>query len=137
MKEVNPPEAYALLQQNDQAVLVDVRSTMEFEYVGHPPEALHVAIKEPPGWETRDEFVNELKSALQERFKTDVGLEQRPLLMMCRSGKRSELAANMAAEAGFTDVYNIMEGFEGDKDANGHRNTINGWRFHKLPWEQS
>ncbi|MEQ8288464.1 MAG: rhodanese-like domain-containing protein [Gammaproteobacteria bacterium] len=137
MKEVNPPEAYALLQQNDQAVLVDVRSTMEFEYVGHPPEALHVAIKEPPGWETRDEFVNELKSALQERFKTDVGLEQRPLLMMCRSGKRSELAANMAAEAGFTDVYNIMEGFEGDKDANGHRNTINGWRFHQLPWEQS
>lgn len=137
MKEVNPPEAYALLQQNDQAVLVDVRSTMEFEYVGHPPEALHVAIKEPPDWETRDEFVNELKSALQDRFKTDVGLEQRPLLMMCRSGKRSELAANMAAEAGFTDVYNIMEGFEGDKDANGHRNTINGWRFHQLPWEQS
>lgn len=137
MKEVNPPEAYALLQQNDQAVLVDVRSTMEFEYVGHPPEALHVAIKEPPGWETRDEFVDELKSALQDRFKTDVGLEQRPLLMMCRSGKRSELAANMAAEAGFTDVYNIMEGFEGDKDANGHRNTINGWRFHQLPWQQS
>lgn len=137
MTEVNPPEAYALLQQNDQAVLVDVRSTMEFEYVGHPPEALHVAIKEPPDWETRDEFVNELKSALQDRFKTDVGLEQRPLLMMCRSGKRSELAANMAAEAGFTDVYNIMEGFEGDKDANGHRNTINGWRFHQLPWEQS
>lgn len=137
MKEVTPPEAYTLLQQNDQAVLVDVRSTMEYEYVGHPPEAVHVPVKEPPGWETRDEFVDELKNALQNRFKTDVGLEQRPLLMMCRSGKRSELAANMAAEAGFTDVYNIMEGFEGDKDANGHRNTINGWRFHQLPWKQS
>jgi rhodanese-related sulfurtransferase len=57
--------------------------------------------------------------------------------MLCRSGARSALAAEMLIKEGYTNVYNILDGFEGDKDESGHRNTINGWRFHDLPWEQS
>ena len=64
-------------------------------------------------------------------------VKNRPILMLCRSGKRSQLGGELLSSAGFTEVYNIIEGFEGDKDEHGHRNCINGWRFHGLPWEQS
>ena len=57
--------------------------------------------------------------------------------MLCRSGARSATAGEMLVNNGYTNVYNVLEGFEGDKDENGHRSTINGWRFHGLPWEQS
>ena len=136
IKELQPREAYALLQQNADAVLIDVRSTMEYEYVGRPLNAVHVPIKEPPAWETAPDFVDNVRAALKGHVP-EGDIETTPLLMLCRSGKRSELGAELLIQAGFTDVANILEGFEGDKDPNGHRSTINGWRFHQLPWEQS
>jgi rhodanese-related sulfurtransferase len=131
IKEINPVEAQKILLEQNDAVLIDVRSTMEYEFVGHPPMAMHIPIKEWPIWETDAGFVEKVKKALNNE-KLD-----NPLLMLCRSGARSALAGEMLANEGYTNVYNVLEGFEGDKDENGHRNTINGWRFHGLPWEQS
>ena len=137
IKELLPKQAYEMLRQQKDAVLIDVRSSMEYEFVGHPLDACHVPIKEWPDWETAQDFVKSVRSALQQQSAgKEVPLET-PLLFLCRSGKRSELGAEMLNNSGFTNVYNVLEGFEGDKDGNGHRNTINGWRFHGLPWEQS
>jgi rhodanese-related sulfurtransferase len=134
MKEIRPKEAHEMLQNQKNAVLIDVRSTMEYEYVGHPINAIHVPIKEPPDWETNEDFVENVRSALKEQFsKTDDAI----LLMLCRSGARSAIGAEMLINEGYTNVYNVLEGFEGDKDEKGHRNTVSGWRFHELPWEQS
>ncbi len=137
IKEIYPKEAQEILEQQNQAVLIDVRSTMEFEYVGHPTNAVHVPIKEPPAWGIDEDFVNNVKSAIQQHSSENELALGMPLLMLCRSGARSALAAEMLIKEGYTNVYNILDGFEGDKDESSHRNTINGWRFHDLPWEQS
>lgn len=137
IKEVNPKQAYDVLQNTDDAVLIDVRSTMEHQYVGHPLNALHVSLKEPPDWETRSDFVENLESALQQQFSGKQSFSDIPLLMLCRSGARSAVAGEMLVKAGYNNVYNVLEGFEGDKNEQGHRSTVNGWRFHQLPWEQS
>ena len=134
--EVRPLEAYEILQQRN-AVLIDVRSTMEYEYVGHPPDAIHIPIKEPPDWEMRADFVQLVRKSLEKQFPNKQSIDKIPVLLLCRSGKRSEMGAEMLIKDGFTNVYNVIEGFEGDKDENGHRNTINGWRYNNLPWEQS
>jgi len=136
-KETRPKEAYEILEQQKDAVLIDVRSTMEYEYVGHPLNAIHVPIKEPPDWVTLQDFVKNVRLALEQQCPENKEIREIPLLMLCRRGKRSGLGAEMLSNDGFTNVYNVLEGFEGDRDDNGHRNTINGWRFHGLPWEQS
>ena len=137
MKEISPVDAHKLLEKNKKATLIDVRSSMEYDYVGHPVGALPVPVKQPPDWETMPDFIERLQQALSERLGQAAGFESIPLLMLCRSGKRSELAATLAEESGFTDVYNIIDGFESDKDQRGRRSTLNGCRFHQLPWEQS
>ncbi len=129
--EVTPPQAWELLQSNPDAILLDVRSSMEFQYVGHPVGAVHVPLMEPPAWQADPEFVARVRERL------GGGAEQRPILALCRSGKRSEAAALALAADGFSEVYNIIEGFEGDLDEQRQRNNRNGWRFHGLPWEQS
>ena len=137
LKEVSPLEAHEILEQQENAVLIDVRSTMEYNFVGHPLNAIHVPVKEPPGWDIQPEFVEKVRAFLAEHRPENNQLDDVPVLMLCRSGQRSALAGEMLIKNGFTSVYNVLEGFEGDKDENGHRNTINGWRFHRLPWEQT
>lgn len=137
LKKVSPPEAYKILEQQNNAVLIDVRSTMEYSFVGHPINALHRPLKEPPDWDLQAGFIEKLRADLAARQPNRDILDDVPVLMLCRSGQRSELAGEMLLKEGFTNVYNVLEGFVGDKDENGHRNTINGWRFHGLPWEQS
>ncbi len=137
LKNTNPQEAYKILKQENKAVLIDVRSTMEYSFVGHPLNAIHVPLKEPPDWDTQPEFVEKVRTSLAARLPDNNQLKDVPVLMLCRSGQRSELAGELLINEGYTNVYNVLEGFEGDKDENGHRNTINGWRFYGLPWEQS
>ena len=134
IKRVTPPEAWQILERDPRAVLIDVRSKVEFDYVGHPRHARLVMWKDYPAWRENPNFVAEVKSALTAHG--DDALD-RPILAICRSGARSFAAAQALAAAGFTDLYNIEQGFEGDKDAAGHRGTLNGWRFHQLPWEQT
>lgn len=137
IKEITPVEAWDILQSGTDVVILDVRSTMEFHYVGHPLGAVHVPLKEPPGWETDSEFVEKVRHALRGKCPEGGRTEDLTILSLCRSGQRSMTAAQLLEAQGFTSVYNILEGFEGDRDGSNHRNTINGWRVRQLPWEQS
>ncbi|WP_028216525.1 rhodanese-like domain-containing protein [Paraburkholderia oxyphila] len=123
---VTPQQAWAL-HQGGEAVLVDVRSSEERKFVGHVPGTLHVAWATGTSLTRNPRFVRELEA------KTGKGAA---LVLLCRSGNRSAQAAEAAAKAGFTQVFNVTEGFEGDLDETGHRGSSNGWRFHGLPWVQ-
>jgi len=137
IKEITPPEAWEVLQSNPDATLLDVRTTMEFDYVGHPMNAINIPWKEAPAWTINPDFAGMVRKALQSRYGSDKNIESLPVMTICRSGKRSLVAAEELARNGFKEVYNVEQGFEGDRDGAKHRNTINGWRFHNLPWEQS
>ncbi len=136
IKDISAPEAWALLNENEDAVLLDVRTTMEYEYVGHPLDAVHLPWKEAPDMQVDPGFVDKARDVLrQARPARDP--EDLVVLTLCRSGARSRAAGEALAENGFRNVMNVVEGFEGDKDENNHRGNINGWRYHNLPWEQS
>lgn len=122
-----PPQLAWRLFDTGQAVLVDVRSAEERKFVGHVPGSVHVAWASGTSLARNPRFVRELEARL--------GREQ-PVLLLCRSGKRSVLAAEAAAAAGLHNVFNVLEGFEGEIDSNQHRGVSDGWRFHGLPWVQ-
>lgn len=123
-----PAEAHALMQQIPGAKLVDVRTRAEWEYVGHVPQSVQVEWNMFPSGERNPQFLEQLQSKVP---KTDA-----PMMFLCRSGARSHHAAMAATQAGYPNSYNILEGFEGDKNADGHRNTVGGWRVASLPWMQ-
>ncbi|MDN7674436.1 rhodanese-like domain-containing protein [Burkholderia oklahomensis] len=124
---VSPQDAWALVEAGD-ARLVDVRTAEERAFVGHVPESLHVAWATGTSLTRNPRFVRELEAKAG---------KDAVVLLLCRSGNRSALAAEAAAKAGFTQVFNVLEGFEGDLDDAGHRGATNGWRLHGLPWKQS
>jgi len=127
---VRPPVAWELVQKG-QAVLVDVRSGEERKFVGHVPGSQHVAWATGTALTRNPRFVRELEAKLAKD-----GGKEAVVLLLCRSGKRSALAAEAAAKAGFTNVFNVLEGFEGEIDEHQHRGGADGWRFHRLPWVQ-
>lgn len=121
-----PPEAWALIEAG--AVrLVDVRTAEELKFVGQVPDALHVAWQTGPTMLANPHFLDELAR----RAGRDA-----PLVLLCRSGKRSAAAATAATAAGFSQVFNVLEGFEGDLDAQQQRGERGGWRLWGLPWVQ-
>jgi len=124
---LTPPEAWAVRQSLPQAVIVDVRCAAEWQFVGVVPEAVRVELRTYPGMVPNAAFVEQLQQ--------QVG-KDKTVLFLCRSGARSDEAARLAAEAGYAEVYNILEGFEGDRDAEQHRGRVNGWKAHGLPWIQ-
>jgi rhodanese-related sulfurtransferase len=124
-----PPEAHELLGLAPGTRLVDVRSRAELELTGVIPGAVHVEWQSWPGWVANPHFLVQLAQA------TD---PESLLLFICRSGERSHRAATACTQAGRSNCYNVLEGFEGDLDqASGHRNTRNGWKVHRLPWHQT
>jgi rhodanese-related sulfurtransferase len=124
---LTPSEAHEVWRNASGAKLVDVRTRAEWDYVGRIPGAVEIELVTYPGGRPNPGFVAELES------KVD---KSAPVLFICRSGGRSHNAAMLAAQAGYT-AYNVLEGFEGDRDAGGHRNTTGGWRVAGLPWSQS
>ncbi len=120
-----PAEAYTLMQQG--ARLVDVRTKPEFSYVGRVPGSVLVEWQTYPGNVANPDFLAQLREAVQ---------PGETLMFLCRSGHRSHDAAAAAAQAGWPDSYNVLEGFEGPKDAEQHRGTLGGWRKAGLPWVQ-
>lgn len=126
---VTPQEAYALLQADSRVKLVDVRTNAERDWVGRVavPETQHAAIEwnRYPGGQPNPDFLPQLEQVAD---KNDV------LLFLCRSGVRSRHAAKRATEAGFIQCFDILEGFEGEKDTEGHRKTVAGWCKAGLPW---
>jgi rhodanese-related sulfurtransferase len=136
VKTLTPDQAWDKLQDDPRAVLIDVRSSMEFLFVGHPKGSVHVAWIDAPEWTVNPHFVTEVRKVML----GGVGLGEHggdaPVLLICRSGKRSLEAGKLLIKNEFLDVYNIAEGFEGELDEGHHRSTSGGWRFHELPWEQ-
>ena len=123
---VTPQEAWAL-HASGTAAIVDVRTQVEHEYVGHIPDTVLIEWRKL-GERTPDpQFID----ALAQRYSP-----AQPLLFLCRSAQRSHNAAILAARSGFSRAYNILEGFEGELDADGHRGTLGGWRKAGLPWVQ-
>jgi rhodanese-related sulfurtransferase len=121
-----PSEAHALMQAG--ATLVDVRTQPELLYVGKVPGAVTVEWQSYPGNRPNPDFLGQLASSVP---------KDQPVMFMCRSGARSHAAAEAATKAGWREAYNVLEGFEGDKDPAQHRNSVNGWRKAGLPWTQS
>jgi glyoxylase-like metal-dependent hydrolase (beta-lactamase superfamily II)/rhodanese-related sulfurtransferase len=124
--DVSPQLAWQWVQSGE-AVLVDVRTDAEREWVGFVPGAVPVAWKQWPGMALNPQFDEAICQAAE---------GGRKLVLLCRSGVRSIAAARRATELGLL-AYNILEGFEGDPDAQAHRGGRGGWRFHGLPWRQN
>jgi rhodanese-related sulfurtransferase len=122
-----PHEAWQLVQAG-RAVLVDVRTAEERKFVGHVPGSLHVAWVTGLSFSKNPRFLKELENRLRNR--------DAPALLICRSGKRSAEAAEAATRAGFGNVFNVLQGFEGDLDNSQQRGAFNGWRYAGLPWIQ-
>ncbi|MBI5790596.1 MAG: rhodanese-like domain-containing protein [Rhodocyclales bacterium] len=125
---LTPLEASEVLQLAKNARLIDVRTKAELDWVGRVPGAIEIEWQDYPAKHLNPYFLQTLKHSV---------VSESLLLFLCRSGQRSTLAAKAATEAGFPDCYNILEGFEGNKDANGQRNRTGGWRHAGLPWNQS
>ena len=123
---VLPHEAWSLFQAG-LVEIVDVRTNEERKFVGYVKETIHIPWATGTALNRNPRFAKELESK--------VG-KDKIILLLCRSGKRSAAAANVAFNAGFENIYNIEQGFEGDIDENEHRGSFNGWRFHNLPWVQ-
>jgi rhodanese-related sulfurtransferase len=123
---VSPQTAWDLFSSGH-AVLVDVRTVEERAFVGYVPDSVHVPWATGTSLTRNPRFVRELESK--------VG-KDKTILLLCRSGKRSALAADAAIKAGFTQVFNVLEGFEGELNEQQHRGNTDGWRHRNLPWIQ-
>jgi rhodanese-related sulfurtransferase len=133
--DVSPKQAWEMLAREPKAQLVDVRTDAEWAYVGLPD--LKALGKEPvfapwklfPGQQVNADFLAQVSAKFPAR--------DTPLLFLCRSGVRSKDAAIAMTKLGYARCYNVAQGFEGDRDAQAHRNTKGGWRVDGLPWVQS
>jgi len=133
---ISATEAWGLIQKEARTVFIDVRSEMEFLFIGHPKGAQHIAWIDEPDWNINPNFVREVRKLILGGVISSSASDSVPIILICRSGKRSEEAGVVLMEAGFQDVYNVAEGFEGDLDEDHHRSTTGGWRHDNLPWEQ-
>ena len=124
---VTPREAYEILLLSPEARLIDVRTRAELDWVGRIPGAIEIEWLFYPGNALNEHFIPQLRKQ---------AAPDSQLLFICRSGVRSYAAAIAAVSAGYEWSYNVLEGFEGDKDTNGQRNHIGGWRHEGLPWTQ-
>jgi rhodanese-related sulfurtransferase len=130
MKHLLPREAHDYLQRHPDALFVDVRMEIEYLYVGHPPGVVHVP------WYEYPELTADPTRFVQAVNREAGGERTRPVVLICRSGKRTVEAAEALEAAGHTEVVNVVHGFEGDLDAHDQRSRLNGWRFDGLPWVQ-
>ena len=123
---VTPQEAYDIWQLAPGAQLVDVRTRAEWDWVGRIPGAQEIEWATYPGNQPNIHFLAQLKQQVD---------PEALVMFICRSGARSHNAACVASQAGYSECYNVLEGFEGDKDAGEQRGKIGGWRHAGLPWQ--
>jgi rhodanese-related sulfurtransferase len=128
--DVMPAAAYEQLMASENAYLIDVRTDAEWNFVGVPAvdRLLRLSWQSYPTMERNGHFVEMVEEA---------GIpKDAEIFLICRSGARSAAAANALTDAGFANCYNVAQGFEGDRDGEGHRGTIGGWKRAGLPWVQ-
>ena len=129
MRHLTPRESWQFLLDNPDALFVDVRMEIEYLYVGHPPGVVHVAWYEYPEMQAHP-------LAFVEQVRREGGRSDRPVVLLCRSGRRTVDAGLALEAAGFEQVVNVLHGFEGELDEHFQRGRLNGWRHDGLPWEQ-
>jgi len=135
--DVTPRDAYSTLVSNASARLIDVRTQPEWAFVGTPDlseiekQVDLVSWQVFPQMQVDPQFVEKIVALVGEANK------ETPLFFLCRSGQRSRAAAAALTEAGYRSCFNVLGGFEGDRDETGHRGQVGGWKFEKLPWVQS
>ena len=133
--DISAKQAWEKLSEDPDAVLIDVRTEAEYTWVGNPDlsnldkESLRIPWQIFPGMAINPEFINQVSSSGADK--------DAPLLFLCRSGVRSAHAAEAMTAAGFQNCYNVTGGFEGDRDADGHRGNVGGWKADGLPWHQN
>ena len=129
MKHLEPRATWVYLRQHPNALFVDLRMEIEHLYVGHPPGVVHI-----PWYEYPEMHVDPARFAAQ--VECEAGGTTRPVVLLCRSGRRTLLAGEALEAADFGEVVHVVHGFEGELDAHFQRGRLNGWRFDGLPWEQ-
>jgi rhodanese-related sulfurtransferase len=137
--DIDCRSAWGILSADPKAQMVDVRTRAEWTFVGTPDlsgqgrHLLTVEWQSYPSMAVNPAFTAQVADGLAgEGADKDC-----PVLFLCRSGSRSRFAAIALTRAGYTEAYNISDGFEGDPDAQHHRGTRNGWKASGLPWRQS
>jgi rhodanese-related sulfurtransferase len=136
VKGLAPKAGARLLHDDPRALIIDVRSSMEFLFVGHPEGAVHVPWIDEPDWKVNENFTTDIRKLLLGGVIRGNEIHSAPIVLICRSGVRSLEAGRKLIDDGMTNVYHIDSGFEGELDDNHRRSTLNGWRFDGLPWEQ-
>jgi len=129
-----PKMAVERLQDNPQALFVDVRSKAEYKYVGFPENSILIPWIDDPDWEPNPEVFSDL---VMQELDGRENLLNTEIILICRSGFRSNEALKCLENKGFTQVSHVASGFEGDLDENDHRGNLNGWRHDGMPWSQS
>ena len=129
-----PKMAIERLQNNPQALFVDVRSKAEFKYVGYPENSILIPWIDDPDWEPNPEAFSD---AVMQELDGCENLSDTEIILICRSGFRSNEALKCLENKGFTQVSHVASGFEGDLDENDHRGNLNGWRHDGMLWSQS
>ena len=134
VENVPPKQVWEALQENPNAQLVDVRTDVEWQFVGVPDlvsvgkQAVLVSWQTYPAMSLNPNFTEQLKAT---GFTPEHNI-----YFICRSGQRSYAAAEAAQAAGYPHAYNVVEGFEGSVDSDGHRGVMEGWKAAGLPWRQ-
>lgn len=136
LHNISAKSASQMLHDDPRAILVDIRSSMEYLFVGHPVGAVHLPWIDEPDWEINPHFVPEVRKLMLGGAVCDTEEGCAPIVLICRSGKRSKEAGKVLLAAGLSNIFNIDEGFEGELNEHHQRSSVGGWRFHGLPWEQ-
>lgn len=123
---LTPEEAWRVFQETQGATLIDIRTREEHTLIGRVPGAVEIQWRLYEGWSLNPRFLRDIKNRF---LPTDL------ILLLCRSGVRSREAAELLAAEGYKNCFNVLEGFEGDKNADGQR-VIGGWKVRGLPWSQ-
>jgi len=136
LHDISPKSASQMLHDDPRAILVDIRSSMEYLFVGHPVGAVHLPWIDEPDWEINPHFVPEVRKLMLGGAVCDTEEGCALIVLICRSGKRSKEAGKVLLAAGLSNIFHIDEGFEGELNEHHQRSSVGGWRFHGLPWEQ-
>jgi rhodanese-related sulfurtransferase len=136
LHSLSPQQAWQMMQDDPRTLLIDIRSSMEYLFVGHPVGATHIPWIDEPEWTISPHFVAEVRKLLLGGAVCDEDAGCASVILICRSGKRSKEAGKALISDGLRNVYHVDEGFEGDLDEHHHRSTLGGWRHRDLPWEQ-
>ena len=136
VQHISAKEAHELIQREPAAAFIDVRSDMEYLFIGHPVGAVNIPWIDEPDFVINPNFEREVRKLILGGVIQSEGHDSVPEVLICRSGRRSQEAGRKLLEAGMSNIYHVSSGFEGPLDDKHHRSTTSGWRFEGLPWQQ-